>query len=68
MVNVYIPNLHHNRRTASIRLATPSIDSHPHIDQIGGKAGFFISPDRGVVGGIDVEAELGEAAVVRPGF
>ena len=37
------------------------LDSQPHIDEIGREAGFFVGADGGVIGGIDVEAELGEA-------
>jgi hypothetical protein len=44
------------------------LDPQAHIDQIGRKAGFFIGPDGGAVGGIDVEAEFGQALSVRPGF
>ena len=44
------------------------LNSHPHIDEIGGESGFFVSADGGVVGGIDVETEFSEALRVCPGF
>jgi hypothetical protein len=41
------------------------LNSHPHIDEIGGEAGFFVGADGCVIGGIDVEAEFGEVLRVR---
>ena len=44
------------------------LDSHPHINEIGGETGFFVSADGDVIAGVDVEAELGQSLRQGPGF